>query len=785
MATRAMFPAGVFLVGGAMMEDEGSSLSELPGSLPVPQLVMLANAATAVGGVESAAEEEGGSCDGLAEEGGGGEGDGGAEDAPAAADAATATKRKIRHVTVVESTKRKKPFHCKPCNYQAENEAGFVEHLGTHAISKLRVVNHVEGRSKAKHTEAGGGPVQESEAGGGGGGDMADSKGVIRCERCGYNTNRYDHYVAHLKHHSKEGEDHRVFKCTLCPYTTVSQYHWRKHLRNHFPSKLHTCDQCSYFSDRKSNYIQHIRTHTEDPSDQTHEDPFSCNYLAANQHEVTRHARQVHNGPKPLACPYCQYKTADRSNYKKHVELHLNPRQFHCPLCKYAASKKCNLQYHMKSRHVGCDIPIDVSKVKLRAKKGGEESEAELAGRSKSTKAKGVDDEEEEEEEEDNDYNSDEEVCMNRQVAAAAVVSRSAKKSGRSAQAAENEAETDRGVQRRVKSTGAADKGKGAPEGKEKAVRKVTTRQKKVTRVSESTKETSAVEAGSPAETPAAPVKRSSKKKNKKKRLLEEEEEEEEGEKLSNRGSSEVAEPEGRDERAEPTNGEQVALRRSMEEMKKLQKEKRMEKARKAKQEKDEQKAGVKTNRRLQSRRTGTRKSGPVSEKPTEDVPMGSDREEIPDTDKQEGKVKAVKRKAAEALDLSTKHYSPKTDAAGSPSPKRCKTSAADKPATKPSGSTVVSQAAEPWPALEKDPQVKENAPSPVKLKKTRKTNKKTPVLQDSPASTKEAQDSAARDTLTPPPDLQSAVAQATPPTPDTNPQENSTEPHHRHSLRR
>lgn len=54
----------------------------------------------------------------------------------------------------------------------------------------------------------------------------------------------------------------RVFKCTLCPYTTVSQYHWRKHLRNHFPSKLHTCSQCSYFSDRKSNYIQHIRTHT-------------------------------------------------------------------------------------------------------------------------------------------------------------------------------------------------------------------------------------------------------------------------------------------------------------------------------------------------------------------------------------------------------------------------------------------------------------------------------------------------------------------------------------------
>lgn len=85
---------------------------------------------------------------------------------------------------------------------------------------------------------------------------------------------------------------------------------------------------------------------------------------------MTRHARQVHNGPKPLSCPYCQYKTADRSNFKKHVELHVNPRQFLCPVCKYAASKKCNLQYHIKSRHPGySDVSLDVSKVRLRVKR--------------------------------------------------------------------------------------------------------------------------------------------------------------------------------------------------------------------------------------------------------------------------------------------------------------------------------------------------------------------------------------------------------------------------------
>ncbi|KAF1588249.1 UNVERIFIED_CONTAM: RE1-silencing transcription factor, partial [Eudyptes robustus] len=130
----------------------------------------------------------------------------------------------------------------------------------------------------------------------------------------------------------------RPYQCAMCPYSSSQKTHLTRHMRTHSGEKPFKCDQCSY--------------------------------VASNQHEVTRHARQVHNGPKPLTCPHCDYKTADRSNFKKHVELHVNPRQFLCPVCDYAASKKCNLQYHIKSRHPDCsDITMDVSKVKLRTKK--------------------------------------------------------------------------------------------------------------------------------------------------------------------------------------------------------------------------------------------------------------------------------------------------------------------------------------------------------------------------------------------------------------------------------
>ncbi|XP_025240987.1 RE1-silencing transcription factor isoform X2 [Theropithecus gelada] len=135
-----------------------------------------------------------------------------------------------------------------------------------------------------------------------------------------------------------EDKGERPYKCELCPYSSSQKTHLTRHMRTHSGEKPFKCDQCSY--------------------------------VASNQHEVTRHARQVHNGPKPLNCPHCDYKTADRSNFKKHVELHVNPRQFNCPVCDYAASKKCNLQYHFKSKHPTCpNKTMDVSKVKLKKTK--------------------------------------------------------------------------------------------------------------------------------------------------------------------------------------------------------------------------------------------------------------------------------------------------------------------------------------------------------------------------------------------------------------------------------
>lgn len=214
--------------------------------------------------------------------------------------------------------------------------------------------------------------------------------------------------------------------------------------------------------------------------------------MAANQHEVTRHARQVHNGPKPLSCPYCDYKTADRSNFKKHVELHLNPRQFLCPLCKYAASKKCNLKYHIKSRHAGCDVSVDVSNVKLRVKKtepGGLEENANTKTNkhdSSSCVEEDFDDDDVEEEDEEEEM-----------VSESIPINLSIRKSSRSSVSQPSEMPEKSSKKGKV----CPEKDK-APKPKDKVEpeKKVSTRQKKT----ENRGECVAVATGTQAETPTA-----------------------------------------------------------------------------------------------------------------------------------------------------------------------------------------------------------------------------------------------------------------------------------------
>lgn len=406
----------------------------------------------------------------------------------------------------------------------------------------------------------------------------------------------------------------------------------------------------------------------------------SCNYLAANQHEVTRHARQVHNGPKPLSCPYCDYKTADRSNFKKHVELHLNPRQFLCPLCKYAASKKCNLQYHIKSRHSGCNVPVDVSKVKLRIKKPGLEGSEENSDSrtSKLDNSSSVD-----EDYDMDDGNEDEDVDSS-------PMNLSIRKSSRPS----NDQPVSRDAPDKAQKKSNASSQDKLPKTREKLEpEKKVTRQKKLYKVNENpvgkklVKETKK-------EIVAAAGNTENRGKRRAKKL--------QAEKTSAQDQAKLPEPQK--DPVETKNSDQQKPVEERAVTQKVQGKKRPEKGK----ELQKNESSGKEKKSLNKPRKSVSKT---SEKILEEVQQKADSPE------KSQKEKAVKRKAVEALDLSTKSTSDTPSKA-----KRLKAKADEKLKTAPEDNKKTEDATA---TLQKS-----SGTTPVKQKKTRNSSRRATRLK-------------------------------------------------------
>ena len=81
-------------------------------------------------------------------------------------------------------------------------------------------------------------------------------------------------------------------RCPYCTYTTVQQSDHKKHLSLHLSkSSIIHCSQCGFSCSIKSQYEMH------------------CHYA-------------LHTGEKIGKCPFCDFRTSDRSYFKKHLSIH-------------------------------------------------------------------------------------------------------------------------------------------------------------------------------------------------------------------------------------------------------------------------------------------------------------------------------------------------------------------------------------------------------------------------------------------------------------------------------
>ena len=110
------------------------------------------------------------------------------------------------------------------------------------------------------------------------------------------------------------------------------------------------CKICPYKTALKSNFKKH--------KESVHQGikPFNCNncrYETAYKKDLKRHKELAHEGFKPFKCNICEHKTTNKSDLKRHIEsVHERKKPFKCTICEDEFAEKASLINHIKNHRL-------------------------------------------------------------------------------------------------------------------------------------------------------------------------------------------------------------------------------------------------------------------------------------------------------------------------------------------------------------------------------------------------------------------------------------------------
>lgn len=149
-------------------------------------------------------------------------------------------------------------------------------------------------------------------------GHLTDHRGPSKrfgCKTCSYETDHKSAYYQHLRHH-KDPSEVKVYKCDLCPYTATLKILVSNHKKFNHSTNI-TYYKCS-----------------------------SCDFVTKHKNSLKSHVAQ-HEEPKVMfKCPHCDHKTRLMSNLRAHMSKH-KERMISCDLCSFKGYNKTQVRRHM------------------------------------------------------------------------------------------------------------------------------------------------------------------------------------------------------------------------------------------------------------------------------------------------------------------------------------------------------------------------------------------------------------------------------------------------------
>lgn len=137
------------------------------------------------------------------------------------------------------------------------------------------------------------------------------------CDICGKGFRHKVYLEKHVQHVHVEMQDRKKYQCDVCSYETQYKNVFREHMYKHTGEDLVQCDVCNKRL-RKSYMKIHLR---------------------------------IHSGYKPEVCEFCGKAFTARKYLSKHRVVHTREKPYQCRMCDKRYTQRGTLTLHMRRKH--------------------------------------------------------------------------------------------------------------------------------------------------------------------------------------------------------------------------------------------------------------------------------------------------------------------------------------------------------------------------------------------------------------------------------------------------
>ena len=261
-----------------------------------------------------------------------------------------------KEVSDSEESKRD-VYKCDKCKFSSNRESVLAVHLKCHESPDCLECDHCYFLTTQKHS------FDKHLL------EKHSIKKVFYCQKCDFNTKRFDFY----KNHTRAHESKYSYRCTgTCNYITIRYSSYLGHMKKEHPNedvqreiKPGQCDNdVDYNQDLEDPSNENV---TDDEVDESDDDNRlacgDCSFTTIFPKSMEVH-KKAHKSDKAIKCELCDYITVSNSGYKTHIrtnhpESKLKSELYKCSKCDYVTGSgpmfKSHQRAHGSDNHYKCE----------------------------------------------------------------------------------------------------------------------------------------------------------------------------------------------------------------------------------------------------------------------------------------------------------------------------------------------------------------------------------------------------------------------------------------------